>query len=111
MQILPSNEYYFYSYLQVLEFKTIPIPICPEIDSTNQFLFLFAGKITIPWSLIRPVDKSPRLTSFKTLKKNVTHDLWHITCDMWHITCDTWQVTPDTWHVGGGKPSLKIEAR
>ena len=32
--------------------RTIPIPICTEIGSANLFLFLFAGKITIRWSLV-----------------------------------------------------------
>ena len=27
--------------------QTIPIPICTEVGSTNLFLFLFAGKITV----------------------------------------------------------------
>ena len=27
--------------------QTIPIPICAEVGSSNLFLFLFAGKITI----------------------------------------------------------------
>ena len=31
--------------------RTIPFPICTEDDSPNLFLFLFAGKITIHWSL------------------------------------------------------------
>ena len=30
---------------------TIPIPFCIEVGSANLFLFLFAGKITICWSL------------------------------------------------------------
>ena len=32
--------------------RTIPIPMCTEIGSTNLFLFLFVGKITIRWSLL-----------------------------------------------------------
>ena len=32
--------------------QTIPIPIRTEVGSTNLFLFLFAGKITIRWSLL-----------------------------------------------------------
>ena len=31
--------------------QTIPIPICTEVASANLFLFLFAAKITICWSL------------------------------------------------------------
>ena len=31
--------------------RTIPIPICTEVGSANLLLFLFAGKITIHWSL------------------------------------------------------------
>ena len=31
--------------------QTIPIPIHTIVGSTNLFLFLFAGKITIRWSL------------------------------------------------------------
>ena len=32
--------------------QTIPIPICKEVGFTNLFLFLFAGIITIRWSLV-----------------------------------------------------------
>ena len=32
--------------------RTILIPICTEVDSANLFLFLFAWKITIRWSLV-----------------------------------------------------------
>ena len=46
----PSDKYYSYSYSLVWNSWTIPIPLRTEVGSTNLFLFLFAGKITIPWS-------------------------------------------------------------
>ena len=47
----PSDKYYFYSYSQVLEFTNYSYSYCTELGSANLFLFLFAGKITIRWSL------------------------------------------------------------
>ena len=48
----PSDKYNSYSYLQISNLQTIPIPICTEVSFANLFLVLFAGKITIRWSLL-----------------------------------------------------------
>ena len=39
--------------------QTIPIPICTEVGFANLFLFLFAGKMTICWSLVGKVIPNP----------------------------------------------------
>ena len=49
----PSDQYYSYPYSKVLESWTIPISICTEVCFANLFLFLFAEKITIRWSLLQ----------------------------------------------------------
>ena len=73
---------------------------------------------------VGPIDNRPS-TKFLYLlvKKNWTHDIWHVTYDrweevnlllkcqlpssyhlvnrgdMWHLTCDTWHITPDIWYL------------
>ena len=43
--IFPSDNLYSYSYLQVYNSKTIPIPIHTEVGFANLFIFLSAGKL------------------------------------------------------------------
>ena len=50
------TQFYFYSCLHVLKFTTIFIPICTEVWSANIFLFPYAGKINICWTLVCSVQ-------------------------------------------------------
>ena len=89
--------------------RNIPIPICIEVGFANLFQFLFAGKLTISWSLVPDIEKkwyekkqSPSIF-FKAEKKQVKEILFlnHF-FRLVKIICSLLSVSEICQHQGSG---------